>query len=115
MTKLEEQWVDAIVQLGCIACYLQGFPGTPAEVHHILDGGRRIGHLDTLPLCSPGHHRNGDGVRKISRHPFKARFEQAYATEETLLQITRALVERRFGLFIGVGIDAAHRKVAARG
>lgn len=83
------------MQLGCVVCHLQGFPGTPAEVHHLLRGGRRIGHLHTIPLCSPGHHRNGDGVKKISRHPFKARFEQAYGTEEELLAKTRELVKMR--------------------
>ena len=113
MTKLEEQWVDAIVQIRCIVCYMRGFPGTPAEVHHILDGGRRIGHLDTLPLCSPGHHRNGDGRHKISRHPNKARFEEAYGTEESLLAKSRLIVVQRFELFIGVDIDAVHHKLEA--
>lgn len=98
MTKEEKAWVDAIVEIGCIACYVQGFPGTPAEVHHMLRGGRRIGHLFTLPLCSPGHHRNGDGVRKISRHPFKARFERTYGTELSLLEKSRELVRRRAAL-----------------
>lgn len=95
MTKVEEAWTAAILDIGCICCYLQGFPGTPAEIHHMLRGGRRIGHLFTLPLCAPGHHRYGDGGLKISRHPFKARFEKAYGTEQSLLERTRALVAAR--------------------
>ena len=95
MTKAESEWCDAITAIGCIACLLQGFPGTPGEVHHLLSGGRRIGHLHTLCLCAPGHHRYGDGVRKISRHPTKARFESAYGTEASLLEKTRELVARR--------------------
>lgn len=91
-TKAEQRWMSDIVALGCIACYVQGFLGTPAEVHHLLRGGRRIGHLHSIPLCSPGHHRNGDGVRKISRHPFKRRFEKAYGSEAQLLFLTQQLV-----------------------
>jgi hypothetical protein len=116
MTNLERAWCDAITQLGCIVCYLfENAPGTPGAVHHLLRGGRRIGHLDTICLCDPGHHQKSPTPAKVSRHPFKERFERAYGTEESLLVRSRLLVEQRFGLFIGVDIDAAHRKVAARG
>lgn len=90
--KDERQWMSAISRIGCIVCYLAGHPGTPGEVHHILRGGRRISHLHTICLCSPGHHRNGDNKVKISRHPFKLRFESTYGTEEALLQKTKGLV-----------------------
>ena len=91
MTKAEREWCDAIVQIGCIACRVMGFVGTPAEVHHLLSGGRRIGHLHSIPLC-PGHHRSSEGMVKIGRHPFKRDFEEAYGTEAELLEKTRALV-----------------------
>ena len=91
-TKEESAWMDSISRLGCIVCLLQGHPGTPAEVHHMLSGGRRIGHLWTLPLCCPGHHRYGDGVKKISRHNWKSQFEAAYGTESELLKRTQRLV-----------------------
>lgn len=90
-TKAERRWMDAIRQIGCIVCHLQGHPGTPAIVHHILKNGRRQSHLKTIPLCDPGHHQNGTGG-KISRHPNKARFEAAYGTEDYLLQKTKELV-----------------------
>lgn len=96
-TNLERAWMDAITQIGCIVCFLfERAPGTPGAVHHLKRGGRRIGHLDSICLCDPGHHQNG-GAQKISRHPFKARFEQAYGTEESLLSKSRQIVERRFG------------------
>ncbi|MGP1667686.1 MAG: Ref family recombination enhancement nuclease, partial [Rhodanobacter sp.] len=66
-TNAEQSWMDAISRLGCVVCHIQGYPNTPAEIHHMLSGGRRIGHLWTIPLCAPGHHRYGDGVLKISR------------------------------------------------
>lgn len=91
MTKAEKEWCDRIVNFGCIACWLDGYSGTPAEIHHILSGGRRKGHMFTIPLCSPGHHRNG-GDRKISRHPFKTRFVNRYGNEYFLLNLTREQV-----------------------
>lgn len=100
MTKLESRWCDAITQMGCICCLLFFYaPGTPGAVHHLLRGGRRIGHLDTICLCDPGHHQNGQAP-KVSRHPTWARFEAAYGTEEFLLAKTRDLVEQKFGLRI---------------
>jgi hypothetical protein len=95
VTKAERIWCDALTQIGCVACIVStGIYRTPGAVHHLLRGGRRIGHLDTICLCDPGHHQNGDGVRKISRHPTKARFEAAYGTEEELLAFSRELVRQ---------------------
>jgi hypothetical protein len=61
-------------------------------VHHILRGGVRMGHLYSLPLCDPGHHQNGGQFGMVSRHPFKARFEQRYGTEAELLQRLRVKI-----------------------
>lgn len=92
-TKEESDWMSDIVRLGCICCYLEGYPGTPASVHHILSGGRRIGHLNTLPLCDPGHHKNPQrGSGKIPRHPTRRAFELAYGSEARLLDLTQRLV-----------------------
>ena len=55
----ERAWMDWIVARGCIACQRDGLGHRAAAVHHILRGGRRMGHLYTLPLCDPGHHQGG--------------------------------------------------------
>ncbi len=100
MTRSEQAWCDAITQIGCIVCLLFfAAPGTPGAVHHLLTGGRRIGHLWTICLCDPGHHQNAPARSvKVSRHPSKTRFEQAYGSEESLLAKTRELVAQRFGI-----------------
>lgn len=91
-TKEEAAWMEAITALGCIACLLDGHPGTPGAVHHLLSGGRRIGHLHTICLCDPGHHQNGQQFDKVSRHPWKARFEKQYGSEEALLLLTKKIL-----------------------
>lgn len=91
-TKAEAKWMQAITQIGCIVCHNLGHHKTPGVVHHILKSGRRQSHLETICLCDPGHHQNG-GKTKISRHPYKARFEAEYGTEQSLLEQTRRMVE----------------------
>lgn len=93
-TVAESAWMDAITALGCIACLQDGHPDTPGAVHHLLSGGRRMGHLFTICLCDPGHHQNGQQFGKVSRHPHKARFEAQYGTEMELLDLTQQLVHR---------------------
>ena len=96
MTKAEKAWISRITQLGCIVCAIQGRGFVQPEVHHILSGGRRIGHLETLPLCSPGHHRNAQAwTGEVSRHPTKAQFEERYGTEAELLEKTLQLLAIR--------------------
>lgn len=95
-TKAEKLWMDDITAIGCVVCYLMGYRSTPGAVHHLLRGGRRIGHLSTICLCDPGHHQNPSaGSGKIPRHPGKLRFEREYGTEESLLKRTKELVAAR--------------------
>jgi len=92
MTKAEQSWMSAISRLGCVVCHLAGHTGTPAEIHHLLSGGRRIGHKATIPLCV-GHHRAPEKASgKIARHPTRVAFVLEYGSEEYLLAETQRLV-----------------------
>lgn len=58
-TKAEQARFDAIKQGGCMACMQRGIDLAGQgliEVHHLLSGGRRIGHMATVGLCC-WHHR----------------------------------------------------------
>lgn len=92
MTKDQEAMQAAMRELGCIVCYLFGTPGTPASIHHILSGGRRIGEDDVLPLCHPHHQGGFCGPEIFSRHPYRRAFEQAYGTEKALLENVLELI-----------------------
>lgn len=90
-TAQEAAWMAAISQF-CIVCHLQHGTRAPAEIHHLKDGDRRIGHLHSIGLCT-AHHRGGAGSGPfISRHPWKARFEAAYGAELELLAALRQLL-----------------------
>lgn len=93
-TKAESEWMDDICRVGCIVCRLFHNVFTPAEVHHLLSGGRRIGHLSTIPLCVL-HHRGGrDDDEVVSRDHNQRRFEARYGTEQSLLARTKELVNK---------------------
>ena len=81
-TRLEREWMTRITELGCVACRQDGHQ-TPASVHHIVQGNRRLGHLFTLPLCYL--HHQGDGRQVPSVHGAKRTFVQRYGSELELL------------------------------
>lgn len=87
--------MSAIVAYGCIACRMEGLGYVRPAVHHILRGGRRIGHLSTLPLCQPGHHMDGASMGMVSRHPWKAQFETKFGSEQHLLSHLQAVLKKQ--------------------
>jgi hypothetical protein len=94
-TALEADWIIKAVAFGCVACWLDGTPSRPTAYHHIVDGNRRLGHLFGFGLCDPGHHQHGQQFGLVSRHPWKARFEQRYGSEFDLL----ARLKTQLGVF----------------
>lgn len=94
MTKAEKLHLNKVAALGCIACYQQGTPGTPAEIHHPRAGtgmGRRASHYDAIPLCAI-HHRGTAGLSVPSIHGSKNAFIEAFGTEAELLELTKTLI-----------------------
>ena len=56
MTKAERERISAMLVLGCVACASLGIPnGRHIQVHHLLEGNRRMGHNFTIPLCQQHH------------------------------------------------------------
>lgn len=82
-TKQEREWMDRVQAYGCCACRKDGHYFEPAEIHHIVSGNKRMGHMFSLPLCSR-HHRHGT-QDEPSIHPWKARFVKRYGSELQLL------------------------------
>ena len=91
-TAAERRYMNKIVELGCAVCRKHYGIYTPAGIHHIVEGGKRLGHFYSIPLC-PRHH-NVPGPGYETRHPNKARFEAAYGTEYELLEYVGKLLER---------------------
>jgi hypothetical protein len=93
MNKSEKQRFMNLQEIGCIVCRITGLGITPPEIHHLIEGGRRLGNGHTIPLCLL-HHRGGNNTAEyVSRHPHKAEFEKRYGTEVELLEKTNELIE----------------------
>ncbi len=57
LTPAERAHLERVRNLGCCACAQFGLIWLwPVEAHHLLLGGKRIGHFATICLC-PSHHR----------------------------------------------------------
>lgn len=85
-TKAEREYMGSVAALGCVACMNLGHQGTPAEIHHLLNGkgvGQRAAHERTIPLC-PWHHRNGGPGNAI--HSGIKTWEASHGTELKLLE-----------------------------
>lgn len=94
---------DIMREIGCICCILKGVHGNPPQIHHIVEGKKRIkeGHLGTLALC-PFHHeaivpsgftygqmsdRVGPSYKKEPR-----RFKEEFGTQRELLEFQNELI-----------------------
>jgi len=94
-TADEQRHMDAVQALGCIVCLLDMGKHTQAEIHHIAGKTSPGAHFNIIPLC-PAHHRLGnDNSLYTSRHPYKARFDERYGTEDRLREQTDRLLEER--------------------
>ena len=104
-TKAEQARFDAMKEQGvCIACLLRGTQKYQQyiEIHHLLSGNRRIGHMATVSLCL-WHHRAivpfGWGDKEVQDElgpslangskPFRAEF----GTDAELLKIQDELLQ----------------------
>lgn len=83
-TPDERARIDQIVRHGCVACKMEG-DKCFTEIHHLLVGGRRVGHRFTIGLCDH-HHRTG---QQPERGPSLAKgskpFHDRYGTDQYLL------------------------------
>lgn len=96
MKQSDQQHLNRLSEIGCIACRLQGNPGTPAEIHHPRAGtgaGRKAPHNQAIPLC-PAHHRGTDHPITPSIHLDKDRFIAMFGTEAELLEATQAVLAK---------------------
>lgn len=84
--------MDDIVRIGCCVCVRTGLGATPGEVHHLLRGQRRIGHLFSICLCLSHHRANLNNDVVTSRHHYRVAFEVRYGTEQELLAWSREQV-----------------------
>lgn len=89
--------------LGCVVSKIYFNRWEPAEIHHLVEGRKRLGHQFTIPL-SPWFHR---GVPPMEMRPSEATealgpslalskraFVARFTSERELLEQTNQLIEK---------------------
>ena len=83
--------MQAVADLGCVCCLMDGRLDVAAEIHHVRQGnGRGVrDHSRVIPLC-PMHHRHGPPGVAFHASPRRWQWE-----EEVLLYVVEGLLKRR--------------------
>lgn len=94
-TRAEKERIQRALELGCAICGHDNH-GSKLEVHHLLDGGKRMGHNFTIVLCLYHHQKRGLPYypKSVSLVDGSKAFTQAYGTQRSLFEST----QRRLGL-----------------
>lgn len=88
-TATEKRFHDMLCNVvGCAACrFGHNMITHYVSVHHQRGRVHKLAHYFVLPLCA-GHHQDGTGAHwMVAVHPDKARFEDRYGTQESLLRL----------------------------
>lgn len=102
-TKAQAARFRKLKELGCVACRLDGTDRDSVEpdIHHMLSGNKRIGHMATVPLCKFHHVGEAyDGVPESwflenvgpSWHRHRRAFRARYGSDAELIAITNELI-----------------------
>lgn len=101
-TAEEAARMGAIKRGPCVACHQRGVPSYTPEVHHLISGSRRIGHMATVGLCQ-WHHRaviawgcTGAEMREHygpSLNEGSKTFHAAFGDDAALLHLQNAILQ----------------------
>lgn len=79
MNKAEQNWMKAVSEQPC--SINNDDCGGGVQVHHITSGGRRLGHLYTIPLCVNHHGPQTPLKHGHAVHKGKKTFENIYGSQ----------------------------------
>lgn len=101
-TIAEQQRFQAIKEVGCTPCWLEGRSFEPCDIQHVVKGRKRLGHEWTYGCC-PWHHRGlvtYPADTKMMEHvvgPSLARspkdYHAKYGSEEELVDLCNKMIE----------------------
>ncbi len=101
-TRAERHRMSQIQEIGCIVSQVLGRNNVPAQVHHVLSGGRRLGHMHTIGL-TPWYHEGEvpEGLTRERCHQIygpslklhRREFTERFGTEAELVELTSRIIE----------------------
>jgi hypothetical protein len=107
--KARELRFRRLKEIGCLACWMIGFPDVYPEIHHQNlgehAGQKQLGDEFTVPLC--GWHHQGHGPASLyetlgpSLKLHTAEFREKFGSDETQLAKTNDLIRVRNEMAFG--------------
>lgn len=92
----------ALKECGCVPCWIERLASNPADAHHVVAGGRRVGHAATYALCKwhhVGQPWQGYSTKQMTasigpslHHESKA-YHDRYGSESDLVELQDAMLE----------------------
>jgi hypothetical protein len=87
-------WGRLASEIGCVACMKDGDFNPHVSIHHVDGRTKPDCHKQVLPLCGPHHqHDSTDPAGRVGIHPYKARFEKLYGTQEELMKLCAEILD----------------------
>jgi Recombination enhancement, RecA-dependent nuclease len=102
MTEAEQHRVDLMKPLGCLACASAGWLNLDElELHHLIEGNRRLGHLYTIFLCRGHHQGHWNSVTTLALLPRyrvaisdgRKRFNAVFGSERSLWERAQVTIK----------------------
>ena len=87
MKKIHKDLHRDLREMGCaVSKFVYGYDETPADIHHIVEGNKRLGEEFVIPL-KPEFHRQGTkeypSIHSVNgNHGGKSAFKNAYGYDE---------------------------------
>ena len=90
----------ALKELGCIACRINGVTRVAIpEIHHLVEGNKRLGNAYTIPLCTWHHRGEASSQWEKLKGPSLARSKREFieesGTERELLESVNKILMRQ--------------------
>lgn len=109
-TKKDKRRFLLLQDVGCLPCLMKGLGHVNVDVHHLIEGGRRLGHGYTIGL-DPWHHRGippegmtikqAEEIAGPSLALNKKAFVAEFGTEMELWEATNEAIEMIDKLRVG--------------
>ena len=92
-TAADKRRFSKLVEVGCVACKLEGMVYTYPQIHHARIGTSRRDHQRTFGVCGI-HHLATSAVPGIpNRHGSPKDFRETYGTDDELLTYVNGLIK----------------------
>lgn len=100
--KSEQMRFEAIKQVGCVPCWLNGVEFNPCTIQHVVEGRKRLGHEWTYGSCCWHHQgypleglneRESEEIAGPSLAKSRRKFAERFGSERELVALCNEMIK----------------------